>query len=59
MTYKELLSFLNSLSQEKLEDTVTIKLADEFYSINKVLIVKETDEDSDILDIGHAYLEAY
>jgi len=55
MTYKELLDKLKSLSDDQLNQTVTVfhGSTDEFYSVHSTGITHEND----VLDANHFYLE--
>lgn len=54
MKYRELLGFLNELSDEQLDMDVSVYIEDqdEFYPMTKVGITNETN----VLDEGHPYL---
>lgn len=56
MTYKQLLEILQNYSEEVLEQTATVHLAqtDEYLAI---VSHNNTDEDNDVLDEGHLILE--
>lgn len=57
MTYKELaLSILNDLTTEQQEQTATFYMPgiDEYFPVYENFVV--TDEDNDVLDVGHIVL---
>jgi len=52
MTYRNLLKFLNTLTDEELNMNVTIRIDSEFWPVSNAMI-----EDTDgILDNGHPFL---
>lgn len=55
LTYRELKEYLNQVSEERLDDTVTICLSsiEEYYPITGIAVAEE-----DVLDEGHLYLQA-
>lgn len=56
LTYKELIEVLQNIPEERLEDTVTVKVDGEYYPVGDYSIMHEDDDDGDILDHGHFYL---
>lgn len=52
MTYKQLFQILCKLTDEQLEQNITIKINDEFYPINEFAFALKENE---ILDEGHFY----
>lgn len=54
MTYKQMLSFINELSDEQLEMDVTVYLEtdDEFFPVLDFAVTDETD----VLDTDHPYI---
>jgi len=59
MTYRQLGEIISRLSDAELEQDATIYLAGVVlvYPIERVTIIKHTDEISDVLDVGHIVLE--
>jgi len=58
MTYAQLQEMLYGISPSRLQDNVTVKMNNgEFYPIGKFKAVEENDDDNDVLDVGHHYLE--
>lgn len=56
LTYRTLKKYLDSLSDEQLDDNVTVYLSeyDEYYPVEAVY----TSESDDVLHSGHVYLTA-
>lgn len=59
LQWKDVLERLQQLSPEELEDSATIHTPalDEFYGVLEFRVIKEGDDNSDVLDAGHLYLE--
>lgn len=57
MTYKELMEFLKKLSDEQLDMNVTVRVNGEYHACQYIFLMKETDEDADVLDVGHPVIE--
>ena len=58
MTYRDLLNELGCLSDEQLNQTVTVYLseADEYYGVASDYPMGISQSDNDVLDPGHFYL---
>lgn len=54
MTYRELLKILSEVSEETLDETVTVHLMDEYFPVKDLIFA-----DTDVLDPGHAILETW
>jgi len=59
MTYRQLGSIISNFDDVELSQDVTVYLTGiiEAYPIERVTIIKPTDEISDVLDVGHLVLE--
>lgn len=59
MTYKQLSEVISRMNQTELQQTVTVHLTgiDEVFAIERVTTVKENDDISGFLDVGHVVLE--
>lgn len=59
MTYRQLGSIISNLDDAELSQDVTVYLTGivEAYPIERVTVIKHTDEISDVLDVGHVVLE--
>jgi len=59
MTYRQLGSIISNFDDVELSQDVTVYLTGivEVYPIERVTIIKHTDEISDVLDVGHLVLE--
>lgn len=53
MTYGELLTMLQAMSADRLQDNATINLDGEFYPVKDIV----TQQGNDVLDDGHIYLD--
>lgn len=58
MTYRDLLKYLQSIPDERLDDNVTVYVSgeDEYYELASDYPVVFTTDEEDRLDVGHHYL---
>jgi hypothetical protein len=54
MTYAELIQFLNTVPEERLQDDVTVRIDDEFFAVTDVK--RSNNVVDDVLDPGHVFL---
>lgn len=52
LTYRDILEQLNALTEEQLNMTVTVKIMDEYFPIEKPIQIAE---DCDVLDKAHPF----
>lgn len=54
MTYAELIQFLNTVPEERLQDNVTVRVDGEFFAVEHVKRANNVTDD--VLDPGHVFL---
>jgi hypothetical protein len=58
ITYRELQRMLGRMTDEQLDMDISVysEAPDEFYSVEGIGFIKDGEEASDVLDVGHPYL---